>query len=144
MFSKSCEYGIRSAIFIAGQSLQERKVGLKEVAKTVGSPEAFTSKILQQLCKKKIIQSEKGPTGGFSLEKTKLEKINLSDIVAAIDGDDIYKGCGLGLKACNEHKPCPVHHQFKTIREELKEMLETTLVKDLALGSQNGLTFLKR
>lgn len=143
MFSKACEYGIKAAIYIAEQSLIGRKVSLKDVAKSIESPEAYTSKILQQLVRNNIINSDKGPTGGFSMETQRLEKITLSAIVSAIDGDTVYTGCGLGLKQCNEKKPCPVHNQFKLIRENLKQMLETSTVKSLALDLERGLTFLK-
>ena len=78
------------------------------------------------------------------MDKTELEKVKLCSIVYAIDGDAVYTGCGLGLKKCNENKPCPVHNQFKLIREELKKMLETTTVKTLATDFEKGLTFLKR
>ncbi|MNG22562.1 hypothetical protein D3C84_1070590 [compost metagenome] len=74
----------------------------------------------------------------------KIEKIKLSAIVFAIDGDSIYNGCGLGLKKCDEKKPCPVHSQFKLVRDELKKMLETTTVKTLAVDHEKKLTFLKR
>jgi len=144
MFSKACEYGIRATIYIAKRSLLDSKVSLKEVAKEIGSPEAYTSKILQKLAKDNIINSDKGPTGGFSMDKSTLNKVKLSTIVFSIDGDDIYKGCGLGLEACNEQMPCPVHHQFKTIREDLKMMLETTTIISLTIGLKDGLTFLKR
>lgn len=144
MFSKACEYGIRASIFIAEQSKLGRKVSLKEVAEAIESPTAYTSKILQQLTRNNIINSDKGPTGGFSMNKQELDKVKLSTIVFAIDGDNIYKGCGLGLKKCNEELPCPVHNQFKVIREELKRMLETTTVKSLAMDYEKGLTFLKR
>lgn len=144
MFSKACEYGIRASIYIAEQSQLNRKVGLIEVAEAIESPVAYTSKILQQLSKSKIINSDKGPTGGFSMRIEELDKIKLSTIVLAIDGDDIYVGCGLGLKKCNEKKPCSVHNQFKGIREALKNMLETTSVKVLAEDLEKGLSFLKR
>ncbi|HTO36714.1 MAG TPA: Rrf2 family transcriptional regulator [Flavobacterium sp.] len=144
MFSKACEYGIRATIYISEQSLRDRKVSLKDVARAIESPEAYTSKILQQLVRNNIINSEKGPTGGFSIDKQVLEKVTLSSIVSAIDGNAIYTGCGLGLKKCNEKKPCPVHNQFKIIRESLKTMLETTTIKALALDLEKGLTFLKR
>lgn len=98
MFSKACEYGIRATIYIAEQSISNRKVSLKDVAKAIESPEAYTSKILQQLSKHKIINSSKGPTGGFSLDNQSMENITLSTIVSAIDGNNIYTGCGLGLK----------------------------------------------
>lgn len=144
MFSKACEYGIRACIYIAEQSQLNRKVGLKEVADAIESPEAYTSKILQLLSRNKIINSGKGPLGGFSMDKDELNYIKLSSIVKVIDGDDIYTGCGLGLSKCNEEMPCPLHDQFKLIREELKMMLERTTVKALADDLEKGLTFLKR
>ena len=143
MFSKACEYGIRAAIYLAGQSLSGRKVSLKEVSMAIDSPEAYTSKILQLLSRSSIIVSDKGPTGGFSITQLSLETTKLSNLVYAIDGDDIYRGCGLGLKVCNESMPCPVHFEFKKIREDLKNMLEETSIKELALEFKEGLSFLK-
>lgn len=144
MFSKACEYGIRATLYIAKQSLDGYRVGLKDIAKAIDSPEAFTAKILQQLARNGIVHSQKGPTGGFEIPESDMYRVKLSHIVEAIDGDNIYRGCGLGLKACNELRPCPVHDKFKIIREELKQMLETTTVKELATGVNDGLTFLKR
>jgi Rrf2 family transcriptional regulator, iron-sulfur cluster assembly transcription factor len=144
MFSKACEYGIRASIFIAEQSLLDKKVGLKEIAKAVDSPEAYTSKILQALSRNFIINSDKGPHGGFSMNKKQLDEVNLSAVVNTIDGDAIYNGCGLGLKSCGDDEPCPLHGQFKFVREELRKMLETTLIKSLAIDIAGGFTFLKR
>lgn len=144
MFSKACEYGIRATIFIAGQSDLGRKVSLKEIAESTGSPEAYTSKILQQLIRNNIINSDKGPGGGFSMDQQRLKNVKLSNIVFAIDGDQIYHGCALGLKKCSEAVPCPVHNQFKSIREDLKQMLETTTVQFLSEGFKAGVTYLKR
>lgn len=143
MFSKACEYGIKATVYIVEHSLKNEKVSMKDVAKAIDSPEAYTSKILQQLSRNNIIQSEKGPTGGFSIDKSKIELINLSSIVAAIDGDSIYKGCGLGFNQCNESKPCVIHHQYKSIRGDLQTMLESTLLVDLSEDIDKGLSFLK-
>ncbi len=144
MFSKACEYGIKAAIFIAEQSLKGNKVGQKAIAKAIDSPEAFTAKTLQILTRNHVISAERGPHGGFYFNDEQLKKTCLSHIVAAIDGDEIYKGCGLGLAKCNEKLPCPVHFQFKKVRDELRDMLESTSVSDLAVGIKAGLTFLKR
>lgn len=144
MFSKTCEYGIKATVYIAFQSLDGKRVSLKDIAKSIDSPIAFTAKILQQLSKNEIIHSTLGATGGFEIGRGRMDKIKLSQIVSAIDGDTIYKGCGLGLKECNARKPCPVHDKFKIIRDELKVMLENTSVYELALGLKDGLTVLKR
>lgn len=144
MFSKSCEYAIKATIYIAVQSNQDNRVGLKDIAKEIASPEAFTAKILQQLSRNNIINSIKGPNGGFQIDKKEMTKIKLSQIVLAMDGDSIFKGCGLGFKECSEKKPCPVHEKFKVIRNELKNMLENTSVHELSIGLTKGLTFLHR
>ena len=144
MFSKACVYGIRASIFIATQSLKDRRVGLIAIAENIQTPEAFTAKILQQLVRNGIVDSIKGPTGGFHIDKKRIDVIKLSTVVDCIDGNDIYKGCGLGLKTCNSSKPCPVHDKFAAIRNNLKYMLESTSLYELATGVGIGSTFLKR
>lgn len=144
MFSKACEYGIRASIHLARLSEKGERSSLKQVAAAIDSPVAFTAKILQLLARNGIIESVKGPTGGYEIPKDQLSRVHLSDIVKAIDGDKVYRGCALGLKNCNEKKPCPMHFQFKTIRDELKEMLQSTTVQDLANELHQGLAFLKR
>lgn len=143
MFSKACEYAIRSVIFIATTSLKGERVGFKEIAKGIDSPEAFTAKTLQKLSGSGIINSIKGVGGGFEIPVERLSEIKLSEIVDLIDGDSIYRGCGLGLARCSESRPCPVHDKFKVIREGLRDMLETTTLEELAKGTKSGDTFLK-
>lgn len=144
MFSKACEYGIKATIYIAVKSQQNIKVNLNDISKEIDSPVAFTAKILQKLTKSKILISTKGSTGGFEITNNKMAKIMLSQIVVAIDGDAIYKGCGLGFKNCNDNMPCPVHHKYKQIRDDLRQMLETTSLLDLSKDINCGITFLKR
>ena len=140
MFSKSCEYGIKALIYIATQSLEDNRVKIGDVAEKAGCPEAFTAKILGLLTKKQIVNSLTGPTGGFFISKEAMQEIKISEIVKIIDGDEIYNGCALGLNECSSHEPCPMHSRFTKIREELKQMLKTTSVYDLAIGLQAGKT----
>lgn len=144
MFSKACEYGIRATIYIALQSLQGNRVNLKDISQEIDSPVAFTAKILQQLAKDNIVESIKGPNGGFQIAKENIDSIKLIQIVSAIDGNKIFKGCALGLNECNELYPCPVHFKFKEIRDDLEEMTRNTSIYEMATGLETGLTFLKR
>ena len=143
MFSKTCEYGIRAVIFIASQSYQNQRVGLKDIAKKIDSPEAFTAKILQILSKGNIIKSIKGVGGGFEIPREMMKEIKLAQIVNALDGDRVFTGCGLGLAHCSEDHPCPMHDKFKSIRNELAFMLENTNLEELAMGIKTGDTFLR-
>lgn len=144
MFSKACEYGIKATTYIALQSLQNRRVSLKEIAEEINSPVAFTAKILHQLAKSDLLKSNKGPSGGFEIPKEKMNTLMLSEIVFAIDGNSVYEGCALGFNECNAKIPCPLHDKFVSIRDELKNMLTKTSIFELATELEIGLTFLKR
>ena len=143
MFSKACEYGIRAMLYIAQTSKEGTRVGIREVSKAIDSPEPFMAKILQDLRRKGLVLSIKGPNGGFYMENKHM-RISLADIVIAIDGVQLFNGCGLGLKACNEKKPCPIHYEFKAIRSNLKTMLESTALEEFTENLERGLFHLKR
>lgn len=141
MFSKACEYGIRSVLYIAKESQQDRRSNITKIAEAIDSPEPFTAKICQQLARAGIILSKKGPKGGFYIEKD--SQIRLIDVVIAIDGPAVFKGCCLGLNECSALHPCPMHDQFEKVRTRLKAMCKNTLVVDLAESLEAGDTFLK-
>ncbi len=143
MFSKTCEYAIRAMIFIAQKTDEGRRVGIKEIATGIDSPEHFIAKILQELSRKGVVQSAKGPNGGFYLDDHSLNQ-SLADIVRAVDGDKIFHGCGLGLKQCSESKPCPIHHEFKKIRKGLMEMLEKAKVGKFTQALEASKAFLRQ
>lgn len=143
MFSKACEYGIRAVIFIVAKGQNGQRVSIKDICKKIGAPEHFTAKILQTITRKGIVQSVKGPNGGFYIEEGAPD-IRLIDVVQAIDGNKLFTGCGLGLKQCSEEAPCPIHDQFKYIRNDLQRMLEKTTVKDLTEDLEKGLVFLDK
>ncbi len=144
MFSKSCEYGIKAIIYITLQSLEGRRIKVGEIAENSDSPVAFTAKLLGILTKFDILKSQTGPNGGFYIEPYRLQKIKLSEIVFAIDGNSVYEGCGLGLKECDAENPCPLHNNFVKVRNELKWMLETTTLYDLAMKLKKGESVLIR
>jgi Rrf2 family protein len=143
MFSKTCEYAIRAMLFVAQKTKEGDRIGIKEIAKGIDSPEHFIAKILQDLSRKGLLQSAKGPTGGFYLNDSSMKQ-SLADIVKAVDGDKIFQGCGLGLKQCSEALPCPIHHEFKRMRKQLFQMLERAKVGTFTSTLENSLAFLKR
>ncbi|GLU54374.1 RrF2 family transcriptional regulator [Dyadobacter frigoris] len=142
VFSKTCEYGIRAVIFIAQKSENGAKIGIKEIAAGIDSPVHFIAKILQDLSKRGLVQSTKGPNGGFYIDKV-AQKRTLADVVRAIDGENIFIGCGLGLKNCSETKPCPLHSEFKLIRSEIQKTLSSATIGDFNESLNLGLSFIK-
>ena len=142
IFSKTCEYAMRAVFFIAHRTVDGGRVGIKEISIGVQSPEHFLAKILQDLSKRGLVKSVKGPNGGFYMDAFTLKR-PLADVVEAVDGNGIFIGCGLGLDYCSETNPCPLHHQFKEIRNQISELLKKTTIEELNENLNLGLTNLK-
>ena len=138
MFSNACKYGIRAITYVASQSIDGNRVNISEISENADCPEAFISKILSSLKRKGLIESYKGVQGGYEISKELMHTIKVSDIVDAIDGDTVYNGCALGLHKCDPKNPCPLHFKFVRIRENLKLMLESTSIYDLAIELKTG------
>jgi Rrf2 family protein len=130
MFSKSCEYAIRASIIICQHSQLGKKINIKELSEIAEVPESYLAKVMQIIARKGIVNSTKGPGGGFFFNGQMT--VRLLDIVIAIDGNDMFSQCGLGLKECSEKNPCAMHEQFKVLRTDLKQMLSKTTLKELS------------
>lgn len=137
MFSQAAKYAIKSVIYVWTQSLEDKKVGAKEIGTAIDAPEAFTAKILQSLVKAKILGSYKGPNGGFFADESHA-KITLKDVVKTIDGDHLFSGCSLGLPKCSEKNPCPLHFEVVKVRKEIDNMLTSKSIKLMAVEVIKG------
>lgn len=129
MFSKSCEYGIKLVIYIAQHSSELNPVNVGLISKGINAPEFFIAKILQDLSKKRFINSLKGPKGGFFITEEQ-RKLPIMELVKIIDGDDIFSKCVLGLENCSNLNPCPMHNEYQNIRKDTINMLENNSIQD--------------
>ncbi len=143
MFSKSCEYGLQGVLYIALHDKDENKnSGLRDISDSQDIPYHFLSKILQQLVKAKILGSIKGPNGGFFMRRDPGE-LKLIEIVEVIDGLDRLDRCGIGMKKCGDDNPCPIHKEYKSIREKITDLFSNQSVADLVEDVKAGHSFVK-
>lgn len=137
MFSTSCHYGLQAMLYIAMYSSPDKNVGLTEIADNQEIPKHFLSKILQELVRFSLIDSMKGPNGGFKLRR-KAEDIALIEIIEAIDGLDVFTQCGIGFKKCSDDHPCPIHHEFKKVRNRVEDLFRNKTLKELTEDVERG------
>src|SRR5260370_7143867 len=84
IYSRSAEYAIRSFVFLA--RIPDGKFAMaRHIAKEEQIPAHFLAKILQELTRKGLLRSSKGPSGGFCL-RLPASQIRLLDLVEALDG----------------------------------------------------------
>lgn len=129
IFSKRCEIALQAVLFLSAQ-VSGKMFSAGEITKQLDVPKEFVSKILQTLTSSDIIGSKKGNSGGFYLAKNP-EHIKLIDVVAAIDGLEIFHKCVLGFKGCGLSAPCPVHDEWGKLRNETYNMLSNSTLEDL-------------
>jgi len=91
--------------------------------------------------KNKIISSVRGPNGGFFLTE-KAKKLPVYAILEAMEEEEVLKKCVLGLKLCSEIQPCPLHTQYKSIKQQLIKLFETKTIQALADEITTGASFI--
>lgn len=131
MFSKACEYALRATLYIAQNSSNDKRLGVEEIATGIDAPKSFTAKILQQLNKGHVISSAKGPNGGFFISE-KLKSQPVWHVLAAMGEEERINNCVMGLNECSDKKPCPMHAQYKGIKQQLAELFQNSTVADIA------------
>ncbi len=130
IYSRSSEYAIRAFVNLA-QVPDGKYAMVKQIAAEEEIPSHFLAKILQQLARKGLLRSSKGPTGGFSL-RVSADDIRLVDIVEALDGLGEYEKCASGLAECSDDMPCALHDSWKVLRSRIMDYLGRNTIADLA------------
>ncbi len=129
IYSRSTQYAIQAFVHLA--QVQEGKYAMvKQIAEQEGIPAHFLAKILQQLARKGLLRSSKGPTGGFCL-RAPAKDVSLIQLVEALDGLGDYQRCVSGLSECTDEAPCGMHDSWKALRSRIMDYLEQTTIADL-------------
>ena len=141
MLSQTCKTAVKAVLFLALKLENGEKAGIKEIADYLNASEHTVGKMLQTLVRRGVINSLKGPSGGFYISKLQQEQ-PIINIVEAIDGENVFGGCGLGLSRCSTTHPCPIHNEYKEARDVMNKIFRNKSVADLCAPVHTGLAYL--
>lgn len=141
MFSNSSKYAIKAALYLAVNSSEKKKIMIKDIAKPINVPKAYIAKILQELSKKHLVSSAKGPKGGFYLSAEN-RQVKLMEIIDAVDGEERLQSCLLSLKECNKNQPCSLHHLAYDEKQIIINNFSSTSLDDLSKHIKEGKSIL--
>ena len=82
--SKTAEYGLLAVEFVAKNS-KDGLVTTSSVSKEYGIPRIYLSRIMHELVRANILESRRGPNGGYTLARP-AEEITMLEIVETLDG----------------------------------------------------------
>ena len=104
------------------------RVNTRELAVALSASEAHLAKVFQKLQRAGIVDSSRGPAGGFSLARAAGE-ISFMDIYRVIDGDVQPAACPLGKTKCL-FRECIFRGRIGAILNELHEKLNGIHLSD--------------
>jgi len=99
----------------------------KTVAEKEQIPAHFLAKILQELTRKGMLRSSKGPSGGFAL-RTPASQIRLLDLVEALDGHTLAESL--------DQAPW-ILDSWKDLHSRIMDYLERNTIADVAKALDN-------
>ncbi len=138
ILSRAGEYGIQIALQLAIGD-HDGYLPVRTLAEQTGIPFHFLGKICNRLTHSGILGSYKGPNGGVALSR-RPEEIKLIQIVEALDGLEGFDRCVLGLDACDDEIPCPLHHSWRGIKTRILAMFSAKTLSELAEELSTGKT----
>jgi|SRR5579875_258729 Rrf2 family nitric oxide-sensitive transcriptional repressor len=107
MIPKTAEYALRAVVLLA--RAPEQAHSAEEIAESVRVPRRYAHKVLQALVRARLVRSQPGPGGGYSLVRPP-ENISILDVVAAVEPIPRIRRCPLGLKS--HTSLCPLHREL--------------------------------
>lgn len=130
VLSKSFGYALRGILYMAAVQEEKKHIQLQEIAEQLDAPRHFLGKVMKRLSKQGIIDSTKGHAGGYMLNEQTLSTPVMA-IVTLIEGEELFNTCMIGFKKCNEHNPCPLHHQVVATKNQMIKIFNETKIGDL-------------
>jgi Rrf2 family protein len=127
MLSQTIEYALRATLYIAGED--PRSVRVTEIADATDAPRNYLAKILGQLARDGILESTRGPAGGFRLGGSPAA-VRLCDVVAVFEANTPRR-CLLGHGICGQNPSCTAHARWVPIANQMHGFFANTTLADL-------------
>ena len=130
IYSRSAEYAIRAFVHLA-QVHEGKYAMVKNIAEQEDIPAHFLAKILQQLARKGLLRSSKGPPAASPCAWTPARSACWTSW-RRLDGLAPYQQCASGLSECSDDMPCSMHDSWVALRSRIMDYLGRNTIADLA------------
>ncbi|MCC7086418.1 MAG: Rrf2 family transcriptional regulator [Pirellulales bacterium] len=126
MLPKTAEYALRTIVWLALHPHDSEPAD--RVAKGTKVPRRYLHKVLQELARAKLVRSQSGPGGGYSLAKSP-EAITILDVVNSVAPMERIHKCPLGLRSHTQL--CPLHQELDKVYVASERALARVVIAKL-------------
>ena len=128
MISATARYALRAVVWLAKQADQSLFVNRSEIATATRIPVDYLLKVLNELDRAGIVESRRGPGGGYRL-KTAPQQTTVLQVVLAVDTIPRFSECPLGFTEHNNL--CPLHRLLDNVNAKVEETFRAFSIADL-------------
>ncbi len=125
------KYGLRAILYLVAYPSENSYMSIRQISDELNLSFHFVTKIFRELTAKGILISYRGPSGGVALARP-ADQIMLIDVVKALEGEDYFDKCLIGLPHCGTAKPCPVHEFWKETKVKIQQNFTETSLASLS------------
>ncbi len=129
MLSQAVGYASTALGYVAAAG--GKPVLVKEMAAACEIPAPYLSKIINQLARSGLVNTQRGVGGGVTLARSARD-ITIYDLCIALDDPIVQRRCMLGIAECSDERACPAHRFNLEQREKQLAFLKGTSVADIA------------
>ncbi len=128
--SKLADYAV--VILAAMGKMPQQQVTTASVSLQTKLPEPTVAKVLKMLSKAGLVNSTRGPAGGYTLAKAPGET-SVAEIIIAVDGPISLTACVEGHNAagCDYETCCPVKGRWNQVNGAIYETLGRVTLADM-------------
>lgn len=127
MISQTAEYALRAIVYLADQAGQPRTV--MQIAEATQVPAGYLAKVMQGLTRAKLVKSQRGLNGGFTLERDP-HTLSVLEVVNFVDPIRRFPECPLGI-ASHGRQLCPLHRRLDDAAQTVEDAFGDTMVAEL-------------
>jgi Rrf2 family protein len=127
MISQTAEYALRAIVYLAGQTGAARTTA--QIAETTKVPSGYLAKVMQSLSRARLVRSQRGLNGGFTLAHDP-EELSVLAVVNAVDPIQRYAECPLGIPS-HGRRLCPLHDRLDQAAAMVEKAFGETMVAEL-------------
>ena len=128
--SDAASLALHSMVFLA--SNRESNISTKQIADALNASENHLSKVMQRLVRGKLIESKRGPAGGFVISKP-LDKITFMEIYESVDGKFDLNTCLFVHPICTG-KGCILGDLPEMIHDQVQDYFIKTTLQEFKNG----------
>ncbi len=125
-FTRRSEYGLMALTYLGQRAGEFGSV--RAIVEELNIPKRLLAEVLKDLAKEGLVDSVRGPGGGYKLTRHP-SQVSLADVVEALEGPMQISDCG--TDNCSLAMSCLIQNGISRVGQEIHSILQNHTLADM-------------